>query len=813
MAAKQEAAWDNPSATLRDSVLSRNTLPRVSRRPDSAVSHSIFVIADVRGPSHYHLGDEAMLEANLTALRDLVPGIHFILLSGDPEWSARRYGVAALPFPSTTSSEAGIRLQQLASAANRFLLCEETLGPEICRAIQESDALIISGGGNLCSTWPDKILERVAAIEVALHFALPVVLLGQTLGPWLKREERVVLEACLAQCQWVGLREEDSAVIAAQLGVSAERIQRQADDAFFLPACAVEDERAYFLGRDEKPLIVVCLDASFQAEPRKSALSALATQLDGIASHLDAQLVFLPNVGGDDAGNELSDEQTGRELKLRLRSDLITLSRWEPGEARWLIEQSRLVISTRYHPVVFATACAVPSLAIYSDEYTRVKLRGALRPGNLECWCISLAEAERGSLLPVLMELYHQRDDISERMRRQVDRALASEPERWRSICASLKLPINQVSPEASSPSHSTTSTIPAKRKSELMSQIITEDQWQQYQKVGYLRLGKLLSDAELSLLQRRLDDIMLGAVVYPTVQMQLDTGGKYEELPDPVAQHLGRTLRYRKLQGLEADPDILAFIRRDLFREICAWHYGRHASVSIFRVMMMNKPAEQGTYLPWHQDAGDVWKLDRDPMVTTWIALDPATKANGCVQIIPGTHRLGLLSKNGSNISPEHEAMYCPPEQIEYLELEPGEGLLLHNWLLHRSETNKTAIPRRALSVCYMDGRTMSVLTGSRFPVVFGEPEDTESAMPFFRNLKAENQQLREMATESQKYAQSLLDENQRRIEMQREAETYVSSLVADNQRREEMRREAETYARSLEAELFHLRGESATV
>src|SRR4051812_18778537 len=118
MAAKQEAAWDNPSATLRDSVLSRNTLPRVSRRPDSAVSHSIFVIADVRGPSHYHLGDEAMLEANLAALRGLLPGIHFILLSGDPEWSARRYGVTALPFPTTKSSEAGIRLEQLASSAN-----------------------------------------------------------------------------------------------------------------------------------------------------------------------------------------------------------------------------------------------------------------------------------------------------------------------------------------------------------------------------------------------------------------------------------------------------------------------------------------------------------------------------------------------------------------------------------------------------------------------------------------------------------------------------------------------------------------------
>ena len=32
---------------------------------------------------------------------------------------------------------------------------------------------------------------------------------------------------------------------------------------------------------------------------------------------------------------------------------------------------------------------------------------------------------------------------------------------------------------------------------------------------------------------------------------------------------------------------------------------------------------------------------------------------------------------------------------------------VLLHNWLLHRSDVNRTPIPRRAFSVCYMDGRT----------------------------------------------------------------------------------------------------------
>ena len=54
-------------------------------------------------------------------------------------------------------------------------------------------------------------------------------------------------------------------------------------------------------------------------------------------------------------------------------------------------------------------------------------------------------------------------------------------------------------------------------------------------------------------------------------------------------------------------------------------------------------------------------------------------------------------------------------------LELDAGEVVLLHNWLLHSSGTNDTDIPRRAFSVCYMHGDTKSHRGGS-FRRVFGE-------------------------------------------------------------------------------------------
>lgn len=251
-----------------------------------------------------------------------------------------------------------------------------------------------------------------------------------------------------------------------------------------------------------------------------------------------------------------------------------------------------------------------------------------------------------------------------------------------------------------------------------------SDETWCRYMRDGYLRLGAVMNDEELAGLQTRIDEIMMGTadIDYSRVLMQLDSeSGVYTDAPEASRGHKGATLNYRKIQDLEYDPLYLAYMQKSLFREICAHAYGAHASVAAFRAMFMNKPAHKGTILPWHQDGGDGWHLDRDPLVTLWTALDPATIANGCVQVIPGSHRLGLLSEFGHTITEDQVAEFCPEDKIVYLEAKPGEAFLLHNWLLHRSDVNKTDIPRRAFSVCYMDARTVSKV-GEPFTTVFGK-------------------------------------------------------------------------------------------
>ncbi len=235
----------------------------------------------------------------------------------------------------------------------------------------------------------------------------------------------------------------------------------------------------------------------------------------------------------------------------------------------------------------------------------------------------------------------------------------------------------------------------------------IDDAAWASYEREGWLRLGRTLDDASMTGLRERIDDYMLGGRCADHLLMQLDLGGDYSAMGEMSLGSKGATATYRKIENLEHDDRFGAFLAEPLFSHLCARVYGDGTGIGVYRAMFMNKPERQGTVLPWHQDGGGAWGLDRDPLMTVWTALDPATVANGCVEIISGSHRLGLLHEQGHIVTAEHVATHCQPGRSAMVELAAGESVLLHNWLLHRSDVNATDVPRRAFSVCYLDART----------------------------------------------------------------------------------------------------------
>jgi len=122
---------------------------------------------------------------------------------------------------------------------------------------------------------------------------------------------------------------------------------------------------------------------------------------------------------------------------------------------------------------------------------------------------------------------------------------------------------------------------------------------------------------------------------------------------------------------------------------------------------MMLKEPFVGGAW-EWHQDYG-YWYNNGcllPDMASCLIAVDRATKENGCLQVIKGTHRMGRIDhgKSGDQTGADMERVNAALERwpLEFIEAGPGDALFFHANLLHRSDQNTSANPRWSLICCY---------------------------------------------------------------------------------------------------------------
>jgi phytanoyl-CoA hydroxylase len=226
-----------------------------------------------------------------------------------------------------------------------------------------------------------------------------------------------------------------------------------------------------------------------------------------------------------------------------------------------------------------------------------------------------------------------------------------------------------------------------------------------QYRARGWARLGRVASARTLAALRARAEDIMLGRIGYPGLFFQHDsTSGRYEQLVFGRGWE-GPSLEYRKIEKLELDPCFRAWLENGIFERVVRHVVGE--DVAIYRATLFSKGAAGGTDLPWHQDAGSFWGLDRDPELQIWTALDDAPLEAGCVEVLDASHAGGLSRPLGGMIPREvHERARADERKLS-LPASAGEVLLIHNHLWHRSGRNTSGKPRRAFSVCYMPAST----------------------------------------------------------------------------------------------------------
>lgn len=221
------------------------------------------------------------------------------------------------------------------------------------------------------------------------------------------------------------------------------------------------------------------------------------------------------------------------------------------------------------------------------------------------------------------------------------------------------------------------------------------------FARLGYARLGRVVADETLAALGARIDDLMSARVRHDGMFFQHDAAsGRYEDLTFGSGWQ-GPSSDYRKIEKLELDPLFRAYIGNPLHERIARALID--GPVALYRAVLFTKSARGGTALPWHQDGGLFWGVTPAPFLQIWTAIDDCPLDGGCLEVLPGSHRDGLATPQGGVITDERLHAADAESRAVPLVASAGEMILLHNHLWHRSRRSASGHRRSALSVCLM--------------------------------------------------------------------------------------------------------------
>ena len=171
------------------------------------------------------------------------------------------------------------------------------------------------------------------------------------------------------------------------------------------------------------------------------------------------------------------------------------------------------------------------------------------------------------------------------------------------------------------------------------------------------------------------------------------------------VGAHIGQSADsgvrgVEDLLACDAHPDILDMVEQILGPDLIMWGS-----------QVFSKPAGDGLAIPWHQD-GQYWPIRPLATVTVWIAIDPARVDNGCMRVIPGTHRQGLMAHESTD-DPGlalNQGLSEPIDEARAVdvELEPGQVSLHDAMIVHGSNANRSGRRRCGYAIRYMPATSL---------------------------------------------------------------------------------------------------------
>jgi len=216
-----------------------------------------------------------------------------------------------------------------------------------------------------------------------------------------------------------------------------------------------------------------------------------------------------------------------------------------------------------------------------------------------------------------------------------------------------------------------------------------------QFQRDGYLAVGPILTAEELAEARAAYDRIFQ-ATEKPASYRNL--GQKEGE-----AQSQGAVLQIIDMHAL--DPIFRHLLYKEELLDLAEGVLGT-SDIRLYHYQALFKPALHGDIVPWHQDNG-YWHLDPPGAASLWIALDDATTENGCMWVIPGSHKAGEVGHQRAGQYIAQLKADADDSLAVPVPLPAGSGMFHHCRMLHMTRPNHSPRPRRAWVMHYMPADT----------------------------------------------------------------------------------------------------------
>jgi len=269
---------------------------------------------------------------------------------------------------------------------------------------------------------------------------------------------------------------------------------------------------------------------------------------------------------------------------------------------------------------------------------------------------------------------------------------------------------------------------------------LLTEAQIKEFDENGFLKGSVILSDEEVEKLREELDLVMEGkSVKRPVLNRNMLETNLYDRMKMTVNEKVVQIVNIwmaSDLFFLHARHPVIC----EEVAQLC-----RADMLRIWHDQVQYKPPLSGGPTGWHQDH-PLWPIIQPAdLVSAWVALDDAVIENGCMWMVPGSHKWGNQMKYlgvTPDFKPYHKEPSLLPEgavvEAVPFEIKKGQVGYHHCLTWHGSPHNRSNMKRRAIAVHYMPGHTRyeptsrhvmdpyvqvkpgEILQGEHFPVVY---------------------------------------------------------------------------------------------